>query len=52
MELNYFILKRVALDKKTWFCVCYHGVDGKLHTESKHQLKRDADYRIKQFSRK
>lgn len=52
MELDYFVLKRTALDGKSWFCVCYHGVDGGLHTESKHQLRRDADYRIKQLTRK
>ena len=43
--LDYFIMKRTALDGKSWWCVCYHGIDGKLHTESKHKLKRQAEYR-------
>lgn len=43
--LDYFVMKRTALDGKSWWCVCYHGLNGKLQTESKHKLKRDAEYR-------
>ena len=40
---DYFILKRTALDGKIWWCVCYHDLSGKLRTESKHKLKREAE---------
>lgn len=46
-SLDYFILKRTALDGKQWFCVCYHGIDGGVHTESKHKLKRQAIHKIR-----
>lgn len=42
---EYFLMRRTALDGKIWFCVCYKGIDGKIHTESKHKLKRDAVWR-------
>ena len=40
--MEYYVIKRTALDGKSWWCVCYEGIDGQFRTESKHRLKRDA----------
>ena len=40
--MEYYVIKRTALDGKSWWCVCYKGFNGQLRTESKHKLKRDA----------
>lgn len=48
--IEYFVLRRTALDGKSWFCVCYKGIDGKTNTESKHKLKREATYRVNRLN--
>ena len=40
--MEYYVIKRTALDGKSWWCVCYEGFNGQFKTESKHKLKRDA----------
>lgn len=48
--IEYFVLRRTALDGKLWFCICYKGIDGKIHTESKHKLKREATARAERLN--
>ena len=43
--MEYYVIKRTALDEKSWWCVCYEGFNGQFRTESKHKLKRDATSR-------
>lgn len=43
--MQYNVMKRTALDKKTWWCVCYKGFNGQLKIESKHKLKRETTQR-------
>lgn len=49
---DYFVLRMAALDGKIWFCVCYHGFNGELRTESKHKRKKDAEYSLMQIKKK